>query len=532
MPTILQITIDGNMGSTGRIAESIGKLAIEKGWESYIAHGRFTRPSKSKIIKIGSAFDVYLHGLQTRLFDRHGLGSRSATIKFINQIKEIRPDVIHLHNIHGYYINMEVLFNHLASASIPVIWTFHDCWSITGHCGHFDYVGCDKWITECHHCPQKTDYPASYFFDRSRENYKLKKRLFSSVPGMTIVSVSKWLNDIVGKSFLSHNPKQIIYNGIDTEIFNPVTENKTIKEKFGHKNGFMILGVAGIWGIKKGLNDIITLSKHLGKDDFIVLVGLTQKQLSKLPPSIIGISHTENLSELKDMYATADVFINLSVEETFGLTTAEALSCGTPAIVYNAKSCPEYDEKQNGTKVNKQDINGVLNAIKTIKTKGKAFYTEACRARALRYFDKNDRFAEYIDLYEKVLQKNNSQFYQFSTIANSTSVMQNNDEKKQEKDYQICTNCIMDTSDPHITFDERGWCDYCHNFHENILPNWHPDELGLKELMKIAEKIKKEGKGKEFDCIIGLSGGPDRDYVAYEAKGIKGIKPLLFQREL
>ncbi len=401
MAKILQISVDGNMGSTGHIAETIGELAIAKGWESYIAHARFARPSTSKIIKIGSNFDVYLHGLQTRLFDRHGLGSKLATIKLVEQIKEIKPDVIHLHHLHGYYINIDVLFKYLASSSIPVIWTFHDCWSITGHCGHFDHVGCYKWITECHHCPQKTEYPASFFLDRSRQNYRLKKQLFTSVPGMTIVSVSKWLNAIVGKSFLADNPRQIIYNGIDTEIFNPVPDNKDIKGKLSLKKGFMILGVAGTWGVKKGLNDIIALSKQIHDNDFIVLVGLTKKQLAQLPPSIIGIKHTESLQELKDLYATADVFLNLSVEETFGLTTAEALSCGTPAIVYNATACPELVDSNTGIIVEKKDINGVVYAIETVRKNGKSFYSNACRTRAVKYFNKDEQFNEYVDLYEK-----------------------------------------------------------------------------------------------------------------------------------
>jgi putative colanic acid biosynthesis glycosyltransferase len=404
MPAILQITIDGNMGSTGRIAESIGHLAMARGWESYIAHGRFTRTSDSKIIKIGSGIDVIAHGLQTRLFDRHALGSRLATIKFVKQLKEIKPDVIHLHNIHGYYINMEVLFNYLSTAKIPVIWTFHDCWSITGHCGHFDYVGCKKWKTECHHCPQKREYPASYFLDRSRENFKLKKKLFSSVADMTIVSVSNWLNGIVSESFLAAFPRQVIYNGIDIDIFTPIAEQKNIKEKLNIGNGFMILSVSGVWGVKKGLDDIIELSKIIGPNDFIVLVGLTKSQKNNLPSNIIGITHTENQHDLKDLYASADVFLNLSYEETFGLTTAEALACGTPAIVYNTTACPELVDPETGIVVEKNNISEVLNAINIIRKNGKPLYSDACRKRAIEYFNKDDRFKEYVDLYETLIK--------------------------------------------------------------------------------------------------------------------------------
>jgi putative colanic acid biosynthesis glycosyltransferase len=402
MPKIIQITIDGNMGSTGRIAEAIGNLAIRRGWDSYIAHGRYTRPSESKIIKIGSDIDVWAHGLQTRLFDRHGLGSKLATIRFINQVKEIKPDVIHLHNIHGYYINMDILFKYLSSASIPVIWTFHDCWSVTGHCSHFDFAGCNKWKTECHHCPQIKEYPASYFLDRSKENFKLKKELFTSVPGITVVSVSNWLNSIVAESFMSSAARQVIYNGIDIDIFTPEADRHKVKEKLNIIGKFIILGVAGIWPKQKGLDDFIRLSKKIGKNDIIVLVGLDDSQINNLPSNIIGIKRTESQLELKDLYASADVYVNLSVEETFGLTTAEALSCGTPAIVYNATACPELVDGKTGLVVEKKDINGVLLAIETVRKNSKMYYSAACRSRAVKYFNKDERFNEYIDLYEKV----------------------------------------------------------------------------------------------------------------------------------
>ena len=404
MPKILQITIDGNIGSTGRIAEAIGIFAMERGWVSYIAHGRFARPSNSKIIKIGTATDVWTHGMQTRLFDMHGLGTKSSTIKFINQVKDIKPDVIHLHNIHGYYINMEVLFNYLSKTTIPLIWTFHDCWAFTGHCSHFDFVGCEKWKTECHHCPQKRDYPASYFFDRSRKNFQLKKELFTSVPDMTIVSVSKWLDNVVSESFLSHISREVIYNGVDIDIFNPVTDRDKVKEKLAIGNGLMILGVAGVWPKQKGLKDFIKLSEVISKEDSIVLVGLNELQINSLPPNIIGIARTENQQELKDLYATADVFLNLSVEETFGLTTAEALSCGTPAIVYNSTACPELVDAETGFVVKRNDIDALLAAVNTVRQNGKAFYSAACRNRAIKLFNQNERFNDYIDLYERRLE--------------------------------------------------------------------------------------------------------------------------------
>lgn len=407
MPTLLQITIDGNLGSTGRIAEAIGEIAIAHGWDSYIAHAILPRPSKSKIIKIGTYFDFLTHALRTRIFDSHGLGSVRATKKLVKKIREIKPDLIHLHNLHGYFVNIEILFDFLSKASIPVTWTFHDCWSFTGHCCHFDFVGCEKWKTECYSCPQKKEYPASYFIDRSRKNFRLKKQLFTSVQNLTIITVSKWLQDIVHSSFLGKIPSQVIYNGVDTDIFSPVDSRSKIRDRYNIKADFMILGVAGVWTRQKGLSDFIELSKRIPGSDQIVIVGLTRSQTKKLPPNIIGITHTENKHELAEIYSAADVYLNLSVEETFGLTTAEALACGTPALVYKATACPEVVDPDTGIVVEKKNIDDLLLALQSIREKGKNAYAAACRDRALLRFNKNDRFAEYVDLFETILKNQN-----------------------------------------------------------------------------------------------------------------------------
>lgn len=400
---LLQINVAGNTGSTGRIAESIGIMAIQKGWESYIACSRIPTLSESKLIRIGSYVDTLIHGLHTRLFDRHCLGSKQATQKFISEIRKINPDLIHLHNLHGYYINIEILFNFLSELKKPVIWTFHDCWPITGHCVYFDYANCEKWKTGCFACSQKTEYPASYFYDRSIKNYRLKKKLFTSVKDMTIVTVSKWLKNVVSASFMGHIDIQVINNGIDTDLFNPDVDSKDIKDRYGIGNRFMIMGLASQWCIRKGFDDFISLSKVLNDDCVIVLIGLEKDKLKILPKNIIGLPTTENQKQLKDFYATADLFFNASVEETFGLTTAEALSCGTPAIVYNATACPEIIDKSTGFVVTKNDIIGVIHAIETVKAKGKKSFGDACRQRALNRYKQDDFFKEYLALYENKL---------------------------------------------------------------------------------------------------------------------------------
>lgn len=402
MSKILQICVEGNTGSTGKIAEEIGLLCMQNGWKSYIAHGRFPRPSSSTIIKIGSGIDILFHGLVTRLFDRHGLGSCSATRKLVNQIKAIKPDIIHLHHLHGYYINIEILFNYLSDANIPVVWTFHDCWSMTGHCCHFDFVNCDKWKTECTNCPQKSEYPSSYFIDRSRKNFYLKKKLFTSVKNMAIVSVSHWLDSIVSQSFLKNTRHQFIYNGIDLELFKPNFYIDT-KRKYGIEKSFNILGIANPWTERKGLNEFIKLSKYLSDDEKIILVGLNESQIKLLPKNIVGLKKTENRQHLIELYNTADIFVNLSVEETFGLTTAEALACGTPAIVYDTTACPEIIDYSTGIVVKKNDIIGVKNAIDEIRKKGKLNYSQNCRRRAENHFNKTDRLQEYFELYKQLL---------------------------------------------------------------------------------------------------------------------------------
>ena len=401
MPTLFQINTSVNSCSHGRIAEEISKLAIEQGWESYIAYGRAKMPSVSHTIKIGTHWDIKWHGLETRLFDRHGLASKKATKDLIMQIEKIQPDIIHLHNIHGYYLNIEILFDYLAKANIPVVWTFHDCWGLTGHCSNFEFIGCEKWKTQCYSCPQIREYPASYFIDRSTKNYLLKKKLFTSVKNMSIIPVSNWLRDIVKFSILAQYPIQVINNGIDTHIFTPMNGN-AMRQKLGLINSFILLGVANVWKSRKGLDDFLQLSKELSNNCKIVLVGLSNKQLNKLPSNIIGIARTENVGQLAELYSIADLFINPTWEDNFPTSNLEALACGTPVLTYNTGGSIEAITPEIGFVVEQGDINGILNAVNIVKEKGKTYYSNACRERAVKFYNNEDRYQEYIDLYNKI----------------------------------------------------------------------------------------------------------------------------------
>lgn len=403
---VLQISIEVNSGSVGKIAEQIGETILENGWESYITYARNHNPSKSEVIKIGTKIDLYTHALSTRIFDNHCFSSKSATKKLIDTIKEINPSIIHLHHLHGYFINIEILFSYLRESGIPIVWTFHDCWSFTGHCAYFDFVGCDKWKTECYSCEQKTEYPSSLLFDRSTKNFLDKKRIFCSVEDMTIVSVSKWLAGKVNQSFLKEFDSKVIYNGVDLNCFRPKSSRQMIDNKYAIKDKFLLLGVATTWDKRKRLEDFIELSLLLNDTFAIILIGLSNEQIRKLPKNIIGISRTENQEELCDFYSASDLFLNLSVEETFGLTTAEALACGTPSIVYNATACPELIDDNTGFVVEKLNIKELVNKINIASNIGKHHFSKSCRNRAVKLFDKKERFSEYFNLYNEILKKN------------------------------------------------------------------------------------------------------------------------------
>jgi glycosyltransferase involved in cell wall biosynthesis len=288
-----------------------------------------------------------MHGLQTRIFDNHGMASKIATKKLIKQIKQINPNIIHLHNIHGYYLNYAILFEYLNELNIPIVWTLHDCWSITGHCTYFSFVGCNKWKSECYSCPQKKSYPTSWFIDRSKENFRLKKKHFTSLSNMTIVPVSNWLSDLIKESYLHKYPIRTIHNGIDLSVFKP-SDSEKFKSMYNIQNKFILLGVANKWELRKGLKDFVELSNLLDSDYKIVLVGLSRKQIEQLPDNILGIERTESVEGLAEIYSAGDVFLNPTYEDNFPTTNLEALACGTPVITYETGGSPEAIDESTG----------------------------------------------------------------------------------------------------------------------------------------------------------------------------------------
>ena len=402
MPTLLQINFTCNSGSTGKIAEQIGNLAIETGWKSYFAYSRGTANSTSNIIRIGNKLNVFWHGLETRIFDNHGLASRIATKRFVSKIEEIKPDIIHLHNIHGYYLNYQILFDFLKKYNHPVVWTLHDCWAMTGHCAYFSMANCNKWKKQCFDCSLKKDYPKSLFFDNAKQNYHNKKVAFQGVNNLHIVSVSNWLNNIVKESYLNYANLHVIYNGIDIKMFKPLDSQK-MKLEYNLNNKKILLGVANVWEKRKGLADYVELRKKISKDFVIVLIGLDKKIIKSLPEGIIGISRTENQRQLAQWYSLADIVLNLSYQESFGLTTVEGFACGTPSIVYNTTASPELISDDTGLIVEPGNISQLVDAIKAKCSK--PLKSDNCRQRAEQFYDKNVSYQKYLDLYNKLLSK-------------------------------------------------------------------------------------------------------------------------------
>lgn len=359
-------------GSTGKIVGSISSSLIESGEEAFCIYGRRKGYANIPCRKIGGFFSFWYHVFLTTVFDLHGHGSYFKTKKIVRELKKLNPDIIHLHNIHGYYINYKVLFNYLKNEyQGRVFWTLHDCLPMTGHCAYFSNVSCEKWKTECHDCPNKKMYPTSLLFDRSRKNYQEKKNLFIGVKDLTIITPSIWLQNIVAFSYLKKYPVKTINNGIDLNIFYPRL-NDSIFDKYNiPKDKKVLLGVASIWEKRKGLDDFLMLSKLVNDDYVIVLVGLNNKQISKLKQykNIIGIRRTENQDDLASLYSVSFALINPTYEDNYPTVNIEALASGTRVIAYDTGGCVEQAINPNMYIVKKTTKNNnVKNIIKLLET--------------------------------------------------------------------------------------------------------------------------------------------------------------------
>ena len=377
-------------GSTGSICKNLYRMAESKGHECCIAYGRGEAAEGFTCKRIGNNLDVYTHGILARINDMSGFGSVNATKSFVHWLEEYKPDIIHMHNLHGYYLNIEVLFQYLKNhPEIKKIWTLHDCWSFTGHCPHFQYEKCHQWIEGCKKCPRTNEYPKS-LLDKCGRNYEKKKRTFLNVNNMTIVTPSEWLRQLAEKSYLKGYKTVVVYNGINTDVFKPTESSILEKYHIGDKK--VILGVASVWDHKKGLDSFVKLSSNICDDYKIVLIGLSEEQVKQIPPKIIGIERTENVNELVQWYSASTVFLNPSLEDTYPTVNLEAQACGTYVLTFDTGGMKETIKYSNGRIVNsidealcfleKNDIPKVDNSDKI-------------------QYDLKDCFKEYIKMYDE-----------------------------------------------------------------------------------------------------------------------------------
>ena len=332
-------------GSTGGIMMKEHNELLAKGKESYAFWGRGREAKNDHEMKFATDLEVKRDVVQTRLDGKAGFHSKAATKRLLARMDEIKPDIVHLHNLHGYYVNIEMLFEWLAAQECRVEWTLHDCWTFTGHCSHFTKVKCEQWMSHCSYlktCPQLDQYPKTYSKNSCSWNFEQKKRLFNLIPAdrMKLITPSQWLANLVGESFLSKYPVEVRYNTIDTNVFKPTPSD--FRERYGIGNRFMILGVASPWTERKGINDFIRLASELDMNHFaIVMVGLTSKQMESLPKEIIGIERTESREKLAAIYTAANVFFNPTQEDNYPTVNLEAEACGASVLTYDTGGCRE-----------------------------------------------------------------------------------------------------------------------------------------------------------------------------------------------
>lgn len=405
---LLQVNVTANSGSTGRIAEQINAAARKHGWETWLAYGRNLVKCDSQLIHVGNKLQVYEHYAEHRLLDNDGLASRRATRQLIAKLKAIKPNIIHLHNIHDHWLNYRILFEYLNTIDTPIIWTQHDCWAFTGGCGHFSAIDCYQWKMECRKCPLKQNHPLMRLFEKTSKHFEIKKHLLSQQKNLTLVPVSNWLAELERQSFLGGHDIITIHNGIDLSVFQP-TDYRTITQKYGIGDSEYVLGVANIWGQRKGIDDFVRLAELLTQENIkVVMVGTIKGLHHKVGNSgnIITIPHTENVKEMAALYSGAMMFCNLTYEDNYPTTNLEAMACGTPVLTYRTGGSVEAITNETGWIAEQGDVEGVANTIRAWQYTCKANLEQElatrkeCRKRAEEHFNKDKCFAEYVKLYD------------------------------------------------------------------------------------------------------------------------------------
>ncbi len=392
-------------GSTGRIMFSLSEMLQQNGNEVICATGfSWHKSGRKENIIVGNIFTKTFHMCMSKVFGNHGCYSFFSTQLLIKKIKAFKPDIVHLHNIHGWYLNVSKLLSFLKESQIPVVWTLHDCWAFTGGCAHFTLCKCDRWKMGCGSCNNLKEYPISSKRDNTDKMWQLKKECICQFANLTIVTPSRWLATLAKQSYLKDYTIKVINNGIDLQIFKPTKSH--FRGKYNINDGeYIVLGAALGWDHKKGLDVFINLAKSLPENYKIVLIGTDKKADILLPNNIISIDRTQNQKELAEIYSAADVFVNPTKEDNYPTVNMEAIACGTPVITYNSGGCPEMIDETCGVVVELGDIDGLKKEIVRICTE-KTFSNKNCINKA-REFDKGKKLKEYMELYEGVITTRN-----------------------------------------------------------------------------------------------------------------------------
>lgn len=392
---VLFVNLVYGVGSTGKIIADIMDLLRNHGHKVKVLYGSGPNINNDDAIKISTKPEYYFHNALSRFTDHTGLYSAAATRRLIREVQAFAPDLIHLHTLHGYYVNYEKLFHYLKRADIPIVWTQHDCWSFTGHCTHYSQIGCTQWKTLCKDCRLLHQYPQCYLHGDVRHNYLRKKEAFTGVKNLIITTPSQWLANQVSQSFLQNYPTLVVPNGIDRNVFHK--RPSQLKSKYHLLNKNIVLGVANVWNTHKGLQDLLSLSNRLGAAYQVVLIGLSEKQLYKMPSNILGLQRTTDQTELAQWYTIADVFVNPTYEDTFPTVNLEAQACGTPVIVYQTGGCPETLVTNDSVLIPQGDLTAMERAVRRI-----VMDNVRVDSNITECLDKDRAYAKYIQLYQQI----------------------------------------------------------------------------------------------------------------------------------